>query len=132
MANLVDKTGRHLVDSDPKGTVVMPVLAGLPAGAPSDFSDLGFGCELAFFASQHASVSTGENAGKPFLKHVLANGDWRLTLLTDAAGTTPWGLILSRQGQVVFAMNYFEYKVYPEVEPALFRKPEGIQFSAPE
>jgi hypothetical protein len=126
--NLLDKKGQHVKDDDPVPVVHAPVITADPSlGIPAAWSALEYGCEWEFFsANQAVQVPTEKH---DLIKHQLTEGAWRITLVTAQDSQRPWMMMLSKDGKVTWAIRYTAYAIQGAADPALFAKPEGIEFT---
>jgi hypothetical protein len=125
MVNLVDKSGKHVVDSGPVMEVHLPIFQ-TSSEAKTKLHELEFGGESAFFASNGATVSPGEVLkGKPTERHELSMGGRKLILWTDAVSKKPVRISMS-QGTQVQAFEYVNYEDGLAFDPALFQPPATI------
>jgi len=128
-ANLFDQTGDHMVDKAKSKDVHMQVFGADPAlDVPEEFSTVEFACEREYFASNdvvHKPYKSGEHE---MTKHSVTRGEWRLTMVTQVGSDIPWALMLLKSDKVVGAIRYLSYLSRPDIDPALFAKPDGIKF----
>ena len=128
-ANLLDKTGDHMVDKAKSKDVHMLVFETDPSlGVPEEFSAIEFACEREFFAGDKAVHLPYPTSRREMTKHSVTRGDWRLTMVTEVGSDIPWALMLVKSEKVVSAIRYLSYLSRPDVDPALFAKPDGIKF----
>ncbi|HLA72879.1 MAG TPA: hypothetical protein VK624_15340 [Steroidobacteraceae bacterium] len=127
--NLLDKTGDHMVDKAESKDVHMLVFDPDPAlGIPDEFSAIEFACEREFFASHDAVLVPLKSERRAMTKHQVSKGEWRITMITEVGSDIPWALMLAKSDRVISAIRYISYLSRPDIDAALFAKPEGIKF----
>lgn len=132
MVNLVDRTGRHLIDRDPEPKVVFPILASLDTTAeplPHEMLDLELGCEVAFFNRWKSPITTLKtSAGNKVKQAFGVVGKATVALLRSSKDGPPEMLFLFRNDEIVFALKYLSYEEVAAPDMKLFAKPEGIAY----
>jgi hypothetical protein len=132
MLNLLDKTGRHVVDPGPTFNCHLPVFSGpLPDSDDDvDYSKLGleFGRELEFFKGKNARVQKGQVLQhQETTMYFIELGKTRLALFVYGPNDFPLALgrTCNEKGEI------FWYSSYGQVsfDPKLFAKPEGVSIS---
>lgn len=125
MINLVDKSGRHTVDTDPPFNVHIPIFQ-VSGEAKEKLEVLEFGSELEFFSRNSARQSAGEVInGKATDRYDATVSGSRLTLWTDAKSQKPVRISLTT-GTETQTIEYLAYEDDLQFDPSLFRPPSGI------
>lgn len=125
MVDLVDKSGKHIIDSGPSFVVHLPVFD-RHTGIKSKVNELEFGMEMSFFAQNNATHSSGAVIdGNPTDRYEVAISDARLILWTDAISRKPLrvSLIEGKQSQTY---QYLSYDDNLPFDSSLFQPPDGI------
>jgi len=127
IANLYDKTGKHIVDPGPTFFARAPVFG---TDLKGKLIRLEFGCEDDFFAS---------NAPKPVRLEQVGNTQYNVYRVDDDAeaiemlerpgARTPVFARYYRQGRLVMALHYGLYQTGLPNDPALFLPPPNIQYA---
>lgn len=131
MINLVDHTGRHIVDPGPTFDVHAPILAAVrKKGEPNPekaFEGLEFGNELQFFRAQHArKASSREIDGRSYPALSLTRGPITVTLTFDPATDKPVEVDATNDGKGELAIRYLAYETDLPFQKALFAPPGDI------
>ncbi len=128
MANLTDKTGRHIVDPG-------PIFQAHAAVFPDDriapkILDLEFGCEAAYVAANAPTVSRMETIdGAPLEVHRLTVGTEAVEILNRPGAQTPAFARYYRADKLVWALRYDRYDIDPPSDPDMFTAPKGIKYT---
>lgn len=131
MANLYDKSARHIVDLGPTFNCKLPIFANVD---PKDeaamlYSDLQFGSELKFFKKMGSSGQPGPvEDGQKTTQYTIEIGSTRFvmfTISTPSERPLAVGRAVGDKGEV------FIYTSYEEIpfDPKLFAKPDGFKIS---
>ncbi len=127
VVNLMDKTGKHMVDPGPTFVAHAPIVAG--QGVPPAFMELEFGCEAAFARARGREAGVRTVSDKTARIYALQEGDRRLEiLLTD--GGVPAEVAYYQGAQTILTIRYDAYETGLPDDPALFQKPAGVTFQA--
>lgn len=127
MVNLYDRTGRHIVDPDPDGDVVVPLfLTGSFAGFPAELSDVEMGCEAAFFDSHGSPKRVLKSDSGDRIQQALGVGEWKLVLVWRESQAAPELLFVFRGDEIVVALRYLSFEEFAVPNMKMFAKPEGI------
>jgi hypothetical protein len=127
MANLLDKTGRHIVDPGPTLETHASVFAD-DRIAPK-ILDLEFGCEAAYVAANMPKVDRVETIdGVPLDVHRLVDGTEAVEILQRPGVATPAFARYYRAGKLVWALRYDRYEIDPPSDPDMFTAPKGITY----
>jgi len=130
IVNLADHTGRHIVDPDPKGKVLVPLFPpGSFGGFPKELSAIEMGCEAAFFDSMKSPKRALKGQGIEKIQQAVGVDGWKLVLVRNSGVSPPEVLFVFKGDEIVYALRYLSYEELPEVDMKLFSKPEGIEFS---
>ncbi len=125
--NLVDKTGRHVVDPG-------PILQAHAAVFPDDriapkILDLEFGCEADYVAANAPSVSRIETIDGVALEvHRATVGTEAVEILERPGAKTPTFARYYRADKLVWALRYDRYEIDPPSDPDMFTAPKGIKY----
>ena len=130
MVNLVDSTGQHIVDPDPKGKVKFPVFPGeaISPAFPKEFDQLEFGNELAFFQAHKCPIIKVPSDSGGIIKQAFTSGEWQALLYRKNESSHPRMLILMKADQVMQVFEYQEYEFLPKPDLKVFEVPSGIKF----
>lgn len=129
IVNLYDRTGRHVVDPDPDGDVVVPLFPpGSFGGFPAELSDVEMGCEAAFFDSHGSPKRVLKSESGDRIQQALGIGDWKLVLVRRGPQAPPEALFVFKGDEMVFALRYLAFEEFTEPSMKMFAKPEGIVF----
>jgi len=131
MVNLVDKTGRHIVDPDPKGKVKFPIFPKetMPADFPSAFEKLEFGKEPEFFNSFKSPCVPFRPSGQELVKQYVGTSGWGVALIRKTENSNPMMLFLFKDNEIITKFKYIDYQVLVQPDFKIFEKPQGIKFS---
>jgi hypothetical protein len=131
IVNLADHTGRHIVDPDPNGKVLVPLFPpGSFGGLPKELSGIEMGCEAAFFDSLKSPKRVLKGQGIEKVQQAVGTQDWKLVLVRTSTSSPPEMLFVFKGDDIVYAVRYLSYEELPEIDMKLFSKPEGIEFTA--
>jgi len=124
--NMMDKTGKHLVDEGPKFVARAPVFWTSSGQPEPEFTDLEFGKELQFF---------GEGRGKELEPRVvdgkkckalsIKTGEHEVIAALDPKTGKPLQIELYKFGRLAATARYVSYEIKP-FEPALFEPPKDV------
>ena len=128
MVNLYDRTGRHIVDPDPNGDVVIPLFPpGSFGGFPTELGEIEMGCEVAFFESHGSPIRALKSKGGDRIQQALGVSDWKLVLVRRASQAPPEMLFVFKGSEIVFTLRYLSFEMLAQPDMKKFAKPEGIQ-----
>ena len=127
MINLMDQTGKHLVDPGPIFVAHAPIVAG--QGVPAVFQELEFGCEAAFVRARGREAGVRTVDGKTARIYALQAGDQRLEVLLIDRGV-PAEVAYYRGARTVLTIRYDAFEMGLPDDPTLFQKPAGVTFRA--
>jgi hypothetical protein len=131
MINLVDHTGRHLVDPGPTFDVHQPILEGLRTKGEADpekpFEGLEFGNELVFFRS-HDARKAGARAieGRSYPTLSLTRGPITVALTFDPKADKPMEVEETNDGKREVAIRYLAYETNLPFQKSLFEPPRDV------
>jgi hypothetical protein len=129
MANLYDRTGKHIVDPGPTFYAKAPIFYGTP-GLSSKLTDLEFGCEADFIAANASTpVRSEQIAGSRFDVYRVDGGTDAVEILERSGTSVPSFVRYYQQGKLVEAIRYDLYVTGLPNDPALFVPPAGVQYS---
>ncbi len=127
MANLTDKTGRHIVDptaAPQTRAVVFPDDRIAPK-----ILELEFGCEAAYVAANAPAVFKIETIdGVPLEVHRVTVGTEAAEILWKPGSTRPQFARYYRSDKLVWALRYDRYEIDPPSDPDMFTAPKGIKY----
>jgi hypothetical protein len=131
MVNRVDNTGKHIIDPDPKGKVVLPLIPAVIGGepVPPALTSIELGCEVEFFRSHGSPITPLQTASGPRSKQAFGVDGWNLVLIRGDKQSQPEMLFLFRQNDIVFALRYLTYEEHTPADLRLFARPEGVVFT---
>ncbi len=127
MANLADRTGRHMVDPG-------PVLQTRAAVFSDDrisprILELEYGCEAAYVAANAPKVERNETIdGVTLDVHRVVDGSEAVEILEKPGASAPLVARYYRAGKLVWAVRYDLYDTDAPSDPAMFVQPPGIKF----
>jgi hypothetical protein len=127
MANLYDRTGRHIVDPDPAQTTQAQVF-------PDDrispkILDLEFGCEAAYVAANAPRIDRSETIGSVTLDvHRVTDKTEAVEILTKPGAATPSFARYYRSDKLVWAIRYDLYETGAAPDPDMFTAPKGVKY----
>jgi hypothetical protein len=127
--NLMDKTGKHLVDEGPKFIARAPIFWTSSGQPEPEFQDLEFGRELKFF---------GEGRGKELAARVvdgkkckvlsIKTGEHEAIAFLDPKNNKPVQIELHKFGRLTTTAHYLSYETKP-FEAALFQPPKDVKLT---
>ena len=127
MINLTDRTGRHVIDSDPSQVVRAPIIP--ISDLPAPFSSLEYGCEAGFVATYAPVPQSRTKWGDgPAQLHGLTQGEHSLAILMDSRRNTPLLISYLRQGRPVLVVRYDDHRTGVQAREDLFRPPGFVKF----
>ena len=133
MINLVDRSGRHMVDPGPTFNLHAPVFTTATAkGQPAvekGLEGLEYGHEVPFFRQHHAKEGKREVEGKSYSTFSLKHGAVEVRLLVDTTTGRPFEIEESKDGTLVLAVRYLSYETGLPFQKALFEPPAGIRMT---
>lgn len=121
VVNLVDHSGRHIVDPGPTFIFRAPLFATLES---KHWVQLEIGCEVPFMKAVHATAEALEGGGT---KYVHTAEEMTVTLYTGKNDLPKRVEVTSPK--MTYAMNYTVYEMLDDDSPARFAKPQGVEFS---
>lgn len=127
MANLYDRTGRHIIDPNPAQTTQASVF-------PDDrislkILDLEFGCEAAYIAANAPRAAKSETIdGVTLDVHRVTDGTEAVEILTKPGVSTPSFARYYRSDKLVWAIRYDRYEVGAAPDPDMFTAPKGVKY----
>lgn len=131
MVNLFDKTGKHIVDSDPKGKVHFPIFPtdGMPTSFSSILGKLEFGKEVDFFDSFKSPCEPFRPSGQELVKQYVGAEGWGVALIRKSSTSSPMMLFLFKNSEIVAAFKYLDYQILEQPNYTLFEQPKDIKFA---
>ena len=127
MANLYDRTGRHIVDPGPVFNTHAVVFA--DDRISPRILDLEFGCEAEFIAANAPKVDRTETIdGVSLNVHRLSDGKEALEILEKPDAATPSFARYYRDGKLVWAIRYDLYEIGAEPDADMFTAPKGVKY----
>ncbi len=127
MANLADRTGRHMVDPGPVLNTRAAVFS--DDRISPKILELEYGCEAAFVAANAPKAERTEVVDGVALEvHRFADGSESVEILEKPGATAPLVARYYRSGKLVWAVRYDLYDTDAPSDPAMFAKPAGIAF----
>jgi hypothetical protein len=127
MINLLDRTGRHMVDPGPTFVVHHEILK---RGAPKEFAQLEFGREVAFFlANKATSLGSRELDQQRCEASEFKSNIYRIVLYTIAGTHIPFQLEVYEDEKLDFTVRYVSYQTNLPFDASLFKPPSGITFT---
>lgn len=128
MADLADKTGRHMKDPAPVPRFRAPILLGTE-GLPEPLLSFEFGCEIAFMEASGRRVQEKIKIGDAlFDRYDAANGRFSAVLLRNVETGTPAAAGVYKDGELDYLVRYLEYDGAMPPDKSLFEKPGEIVF----
>jgi hypothetical protein len=127
MANLYDRTGRHIVDPNPAQTTQAQVF-------PDDrispkILDLEFGCEAAYVAANAPKVDRSETIdGVALDVHRVTDKTEAVEILTKPGVAAPSFARYYRSDKLVWAIRYDLYEVGAAPDADMFTAPKGVKY----
>jgi hypothetical protein len=127
MANLYDRTGRHIIDPNPALTTRASVFA--DDRISPKILDLEFGCEAAYVAAKAPRVDRSETIDGVTLDiHRVTDGTEAVEILTKPGVFTPSFARYYRSEKLVWAIRYDLYEVGAAADPDMFTAPKGVKY----
>ena len=127
MANLYDRTGRHIVDPNPRAVTTAAVFP--DDRISSRILDLEFGCEAAFVSANAPKVERTETvAGVPFAVHKFIDGKAAVEILLKAGDPGPAFARYYRDDKIVWELRYDLYEVGSVADSDMFTAPKGVKY----
>jgi hypothetical protein len=128
--NNATRKGQHQVDPGPEFFVHAPVLPIAP-DLPPALRSLQYGCELEFLRRQGAeaarqTIPWGEARATV---HQVQVGEHVVSVLLTERRQTPLMVAYAKAGKPVFMMRYDEFRADLTDRPALFARPERVEFT---
>lgn len=124
MINLVDMSGKHIVDPGPSLDVHLPIFQDISVS--TKVKDLEFGRELEFFSKNGAQGSEGEPInGMATERYDITIENSKIVLRTDVKSKKPLRVSLVEGGQTK-TIEYLSYDDDLAFNPLLFQPPAGI------
>jgi hypothetical protein len=130
MANLYDKTGKHIVDPGPTFIARAPVFP--VKGLSAKLLGLEFGCEADFFAANAPTPIRSDEIGNTRLDvYRIEDGADALEILEQPGSNTPVLVRHYRDGKLTEVLRYDVYVTGLPNDPGLFIPPTGIRYTEP-
>jgi hypothetical protein len=131
VVNLLDRTGRHVIDRGPTTNVHLPLFGPAAFGKtfPSELARIEMGCERDFFDSYQSPVTTLKSESISKVKQAVGVRDWKLVLVRQDAASPPETLFVFHGEEIVFVVHYLTYEELPSDDLTRFAKPDGIVFA---
>jgi len=127
MINLLDQTGRHILDEDPKPVVHQHILS---PKAPKVFAGLEFGKEAAFFQAQQAKALPEQTVdGQRCEVSEFKSEPYRVVLYVGADTHRPFQLDIAQTGEAPYSIRYLKYETELPFDAALYQPPAGTKIS---
>ena len=127
MVNLLDKSGKHIVDHAETSGFVAPLVSG--EELPAAVAEIEFGCEFQYMRARGAKPESVEMAGRKFRQFRVAEGHFVVKLIALPDQDVPFGFALLKDGATQVYFQYMEYGTSLDADPRLFARPEGITYS---
>jgi hypothetical protein len=130
--NLMDKTGRHIVDPGPTFVMHAPIFwTAKQKGQPDpdkEFKDLDFGKEAQFFR-EHGAREAGMRKvdGKDCKALSIKSASREVTLFLDSNSGRPYQVDIIKDGKLDFSVRYLSYETNLAFQRSLFRPPTGVK-----
>ncbi len=122
MVNLVDSTGRHIVDLGPSYNFSAPIV---PIPGDSYWKNFQFGCEVEFMRAVGAEMKPQVDSNGVVYRHSAE--DVTVSLLVIGEGL-PSSTVIEMPDET-FTIVYTEYLSNLPLDLSLFEKPDGVEFS---
>lgn len=128
MANLLDNTGKHIVDPGPTFFVKAPVFG--IAGLSPRLLDLELGCEAAYLAANAPKAVRSEQlGGAAYLVYRVDDNPDAVEILEKSGSNTPAFARYFHQGKLELVLRYDLYSTGLQSNPDLFTPPSSVHFS---
>ncbi len=130
MFNTATRKGQHQVDPGPEFFVHAPILPVRP-DLPAALRSLEYGCELDFLKREGAeaarqTVPWGEARATV---HQVQVGEHAVSILLTERRRAPLMVAYAKAGAPVFMIRYDEFRADLTDRPALFARPDRIEFT---
>lgn len=125
--NLMDKTGRFMMDPGPSYVFRAPVIPPEGPGRKQRLKDFEYGREYEFLHSNHATRGREVLDGKPYDKLYLAIDGFKIALLSHSGEERPYRLTVTKGQKLVLQIDYDCYQRDLEPQMTLFEPPKNIQ-----
>lgn len=126
IANLMDKSGYHVVDRASGSGFHAPMISGVEV--PPAVAELEFGCEFEYMRSRSVQPEMVKIDDKDFRQYRATVDRYVLRLIALPDKDVPVGFELLVDGAVEYYFQYVEYGTNLEPDPRLFTKPDGVSF----
>jgi hypothetical protein len=127
MVNLMDRTGRHVVDPGPDFSAHASVFS--DAKVSPRILELEFGCEAAFVAANAPKVDRTETIdGVTLDVHRFADGTEVAEILEKHGSDDPLIARYYRGGNLAWVIRYDLYDTQAPSDPSMFAAPPGIKY----
>ncbi len=128
--NLMDKTGRLMIDPGPSYVFRAPVIPLEGLGQEQPLKDFEYGREYEFLHSHHATHGNEFLDGKPYDKLYLSIDGFAISLLSHAGEERPYRVTIIKGQKLVLQVDYEYYKRDLDPQMALFEPSKNIQIIA--
>ena len=127
MANLYDRTGRHIVDPGPTFETHASVFS--DDRISPKILDLEFGCEAAYIAANAPKIDRSETIDGVTLDiHRVTDGAEAVEILMKPGAATPSFARYYRSDKLVWAIRYDLYVVGALADAEMFTAPKGVKY----
>jgi hypothetical protein len=127
VVDLLQKTGRHSVDSASTSGFHAPMVAG--EDIPGAVSEMEFGCEFQYMRAKAVKSEMVEIAGNKFRQYRATEGRFVLKLYAFPDRDIPFGFGVLKDGALLFYYQYMEYGTNLDIDPSMFARPGGITYT---
>jgi hypothetical protein len=124
MINLLDHSGRHIVDPGPTFIIHHNILG---REAPKEFASFEFGKEITFMRTHKAvSLASREIDHQRCEASQFTHGAYRIVLYATSDTRVPFQLEVYKDGKLDFEVRYISYQTDLPFDANLFKPPPGI------
>jgi len=128
IANLADRTGRHIVDAGPSLKFHAPIL--WSEDLPVALRDLEYGCEVAWMKERAPRRPRAETLdGAKVDRYEASTGAYVVTLYVGRSDGRPRALDFKNGTELLFAVRYIAFEDRLEPDLGLFDTPRGVTFT---
>ena len=128
--NLMNKTGRHMVDSGPEFVTHSPIFWTTSGKPEPDFEDLEFGAEMKFFGQGRGrELKPRTIDGRKCKALSVKSGFHEVILLLDPKTEKPFQIDLIKFERLASSVRYVTYETNLPFDASLFQPPSDVQFT---
>lgn len=130
--NLMDKTGRHIIDPGPTYDFYVPIIPPEKSSTTPPLRDFQIGRELAYMTSQKVVSKLVTKDSKSLILYQCVREGYELSFYVSTSTGAPTESDVYKNGKLISRLVYLEYKSALDPDPSLFQPPPDVTITEAE